>query len=158
MKKKTLTVKDNRNGKTYEFQVKDGSYGPAVADLSSFYEETGMFVYDPGFKSTASCESKITFIDGEKGILLYRGFPIDELAEKGLKSIKTPKGLRGIAARASGRAAASEDLRSDHGPFTRGRPGGCRGEGTERAREGPTATAGRGAGKGGGGKRETPKI
>ena len=81
MKKKTLTVKDNRNGRTYEFQVKDGSFGPAVADLSSFYEETGMFVYDPGFKSTASCKSQITFIDGEKGILLHRGYKIEELAE-----------------------------------------------------------------------------
>ncbi len=82
MKKKTLTVKDNRNGKTYEFQVKEGSCGPAVADLSTFYQETGMFVYDPGFKSTASCKSQITFIDGEKGILLHRGYKIEELAEK----------------------------------------------------------------------------
>ena len=81
MKKKTLTIKDNRNGKVYEFDVKDGSCGPAVADLSSFYEKTGMFVYDPGFKSTASCESKITFIDGEKGILLHRGYKIEDLAE-----------------------------------------------------------------------------
>ena len=62
--------------------MKDGSCGPAVADLSSFYEKTGMFVYDPGFKSTASCESKITFIDGEKGILLHRGYKIEDLAEK----------------------------------------------------------------------------
>ena len=81
MKKKTLTIKDNRNGKVYEFDVKDGSCGPAVADLSSFYEKTGMFVYDPGFKSTASCESKITFIDGEKGTLLHRGYKIEDLAE-----------------------------------------------------------------------------
>ena len=81
MKKKTLTIKDNRNGKVYEFDVKDGSCGPAVADLSSFYEKTGMFVYDPGFKSTASCESKITFIDGEKGVLLHRGYKIEDLAE-----------------------------------------------------------------------------
>ena len=81
MTKKTLTIKDNRNGKIYEFDVKDGSCGPAVADLSSFYEKTGMFVYDPGFKSTASCESKITFIDGEKGILLHRGYKIEDLAE-----------------------------------------------------------------------------
>ena len=76
MKKKTLTIKDNRNGKTYEFKVKDGSCGPAVADLSSFYEETGMFVYDPGFKSTASCKSKIAFIDGEKGIPFFNFFII----------------------------------------------------------------------------------
>ncbi|MFL2661741.1 MAG: citrate synthase [Alphaproteobacteria bacterium] len=81
MKKKTITVKDNRNGKIYEFSIKDGSSGPAVADLTSFYEKTGMFVYDPGFKSTASCSSKITYIDGEKGILLHRGYNIEDLAE-----------------------------------------------------------------------------
>ena len=62
MKKKTITFKDNRNGKSYEFKIKDGSCGPSVADLTSFYEKTGMFLYDPGFKSTASCSSEITFI------------------------------------------------------------------------------------------------
>ncbi len=81
MKKKTLTVIDNSNGKHYNFNIKVGSCGPTVADLSSFYEQTGMFIYDPGFKSTASCKSEITFIDGEKGILLHRGYRIEELAE-----------------------------------------------------------------------------
>lgn len=82
MTKKTLTIKDNRSGKLFEFDIKKGSCGPDVADLTSFYEKTGMFVYDPGFKSTASCSSEITFIDGENGILLHRGYKIEELAEK----------------------------------------------------------------------------
>ncbi len=82
MKKKTLTVKNNSDGKQYIFEIKDGTCGPNVADLSSFYEKTGMFLFDPGFKSTASCESEITFIDGEKGILLHRGYKIEDLAEK----------------------------------------------------------------------------
>ncbi len=58
-----------------------GTLGPEVIDVSRLYAETGHFTYDPGFTSTASCESKITYIDGDQGILLYRGYPIDELAE-----------------------------------------------------------------------------
>ena len=56
--------------------------GPPVLDIRKVYEETDYFTYDPGFTSTASCESKITFIDGDKGLLLHRGYPIEELAEK----------------------------------------------------------------------------
>ena len=67
MKKKTLTIKDNRNGKVYEFDVKDGSCGSAVADLSSFYEKTGMFVYDPGFKSTVVASQRLPLLTGRKG-------------------------------------------------------------------------------------------
>ncbi len=63
--------------------VFQGSLGPDVVDVRNLYTETGAFTYDPGFTSTASCESSITFIDGEKGVLLYRGYPIDELAEQG---------------------------------------------------------------------------
>jgi len=82
MKKKTsITVIDNRNGKKFEFPVKPGSYGPDVADLTTFFSKTGMFVYDPGFTSTASCSSKITFIDGDSGTLLHRGYKIEDLAE-----------------------------------------------------------------------------
>ena len=58
-----------------------GSIGPDVVDIRKLYGEADVFTYDPGFTSTASCESQITFIDGDKGILLYRGYPIDELAE-----------------------------------------------------------------------------
>jgi citrate synthase len=57
--------------------------GPDVIDINTLYQDTGCFTYDPGFTSTASCESKITFIDGDKGVLLYRGYPIDQLAEHG---------------------------------------------------------------------------
>jgi len=69
-------------GAAHEFTVKDGTVGPSVIDISSLYAKTGQFTYDPGFTSTASCESKITYIDGDEGILLYRGYPIGQLAEK----------------------------------------------------------------------------
>ncbi|WP_319499258.1 citrate synthase [uncultured Cohaesibacter sp.] len=78
-KKATLTVGDQ----SWEFPIKSGSIGPDVIDIGSLYKETGMFTYDPGFTSTASCESEITYIDGEKGVLLYRGYPIEQLAEHG---------------------------------------------------------------------------
>ena len=80
--KNTITVVDNRNNNKFEFKIKKGSFGPDVADLTAFYSKTGMFVYDPGFTSTASCSSEITFIDGENGILLHRGYKIEDLAEK----------------------------------------------------------------------------
>ncbi len=78
----TFTLTDNRTGKTYELPVLKGTLGPDVIDVRKLYADTGCFTYDPGFTSTGSCESKITFIDGEKGILLYRGYPIDVLAEQ----------------------------------------------------------------------------
>jgi citrate synthase len=65
-----------------EYPVLDGSVGPQVIDIRRLYAETGRFTYDPGFTSTASCESKITYIDGDAGVLLHRGYPIDQLAEK----------------------------------------------------------------------------
>jgi citrate synthase len=75
----TLTV----GNKNWTFPIHEGTIGPDVIDVSKLYAETGMFTYDPGFTSTGSCESKITYIDGEKGILLYRGIPIEHLAEHG---------------------------------------------------------------------------
>jgi citrate synthase len=63
-----------------EFPVFSGSEGPDVVDIRTLYRDTGMFTYDPGFTSTGSCESDITYIDGEQGILRYRGYPIDQLA------------------------------------------------------------------------------
>ena len=66
-----------------DYPVKHGSEGPSVIDIASFHKDTGMFTYDPGFTSTASCESKITYIDGDKGVLMYRGYPIEQLAEHG---------------------------------------------------------------------------
>ena len=77
------TAKLTIEAETWDFPVRDGTIGPQVVDISALYRETGRFTYDPGFTSTASCESKITFIDGEAGILLYRGYPIEQLAEHG---------------------------------------------------------------------------
>ena len=73
----TLTVE----GSEHRLPLLKGTLGPDVIDITSLYQESGTFTYDPGFTSTASCESKITYIDGDKGILLYRGYPIDQLAE-----------------------------------------------------------------------------
>lgn len=75
----TLTI----DGKSYELPIHDGTVGPQVVDISSLYKQTDRFTFDPGFTSTASCESKITYIDGDQGILLHRGYPIDQLAEHG---------------------------------------------------------------------------
>ncbi|WP_237154680.1 citrate synthase [Oryzibacter oryziterrae] len=75
----SVTIDD----KTFEFPLKDGSVGPSVVDISTFYSKTGHFTYDPGFTSTGSCESKITYIDGDKGVLLYRGYPIEQLTMEG---------------------------------------------------------------------------
>ena len=73
----------NSLGKTYDFGINEGTVGPSVIDVSSLYAQTGQFTYDPGFTSTASCQSSITYIDGEEGTLLHRGYPIEQLAEKG---------------------------------------------------------------------------
>jgi citrate synthase len=73
----TLTV----GNKNYDFPIRSGSIGPDVVDISTLYNKAGIFTYDPGFLSTASCESKITYIDGEAGILRYRGYPIEQVAE-----------------------------------------------------------------------------
>jgi len=78
----TVTMTDNRTGRSWECPVLSGSLGPEVVDVRRFYAETGMFTYDPGFTSTSACESSITFIDGEEGVLLHRGYPIEQLAEK----------------------------------------------------------------------------
>ncbi len=77
-----VTLHDSASGKTLELPVVEGTEGPGVFDISSVYRELGYFTFDPGFQSTASCRSAVTFIDGEKGVLLYRGYPVDQLAEK----------------------------------------------------------------------------
>ncbi|MFD1694171.1 citrate synthase [Roseibium aestuarii] len=77
------TAKLNVGGTEQEYDVLSGSIGPSVVNIASLYKDTGMFTYDPGFTSTASCESKITYIDGDEGTLLYRGYPIDQLADQG---------------------------------------------------------------------------
>src|SRR5881398_2073443 len=69
------------DGSNFNYSVLDGSVGPEVVDIRKLYAQTGAFTYDPGFTSTAACESAITYIDGDEGILLHRGYPIDQLAE-----------------------------------------------------------------------------
>ena len=77
----TFTLKNNTNGISWELPVIKGTVGPDVIDVRRLYADTDCFTYDPGFTSTGSCESRITYIDGDEGILLYRGYPIDQLAE-----------------------------------------------------------------------------
>ncbi len=79
--KPTVTMTDNQTGKTFEMPVLSGSIGPQVVDVRKFYGDTGYFTYDPGFMSTGACKSAITYIDGDKGILLHRGYAIEDLAE-----------------------------------------------------------------------------
>ncbi|HYC04843.1 MAG TPA: citrate synthase [Azospirillaceae bacterium] len=78
---KTVTLTDHATGKSYTLPVLQGTTGPDVLDIRKLYGESGYFTYDPGFTSTGSCESKITYIDGDEGILLHRGYPIEQLAE-----------------------------------------------------------------------------
>ena len=75
----TLTV----GNKNYDLPIHSGSVGPDVIDIGKLYGQSGLFTYDPGFTSTASCQSKITYIDGDAGVLEYRGYPIEQLAENG---------------------------------------------------------------------------
>ena len=70
------------NGKEMELNTLSGTVGPSVVDIRSLYSDLGIFTYDPGYGSTGSCESGITYIDGEKGILLHRGYKIEDLADK----------------------------------------------------------------------------
>jgi len=82
MAKSTATLTDNETGKTYEMPIIHGTMGPRLVDVRKFYGDSGMFTYDPGFTSTGSCGSKITYIDGDEGLLLHRGYNIAELAEQ----------------------------------------------------------------------------
>jgi citrate synthase len=78
----TLTVTLNGTNKSTTIKLLNGSIGPSVADIRKLYADLGIFTYDPGYGGTAACESKITYIDGDEGILLHRGYPIEQLAEK----------------------------------------------------------------------------
>ncbi len=83
MSKDTLTITDNRTGQTYEVPIENGVI--KAIDLRKVKvdaEDFGLMTYDPGYTNTAACKSRITFIDGDKGILNYRGYPIEQLAEK----------------------------------------------------------------------------
>ncbi len=80
--KKTVTITDNSTGKSAEFPVLPGTLGPEVIDIRALYPQLGYFTYDPGFMATGSCESTITYIDGDEGVLLHRGYKIADLAEQ----------------------------------------------------------------------------
>jgi len=82
MSEKTLTLIDEQGGQRLEMPVRSGTVGPDVVDIGGLSGKMGMFTLDPGFVSTASCESRITYIDGGEGVLLYRGYPVDQLAER----------------------------------------------------------------------------
>jgi citrate synthase len=82
MTTQTLILTDPISGRSISLPIRAGTIGPAAVDVSGLYKEFGMFTYDPGFLATASCSSSITYIDGEQGILRYRGYPIEELATK----------------------------------------------------------------------------
>ncbi len=79
--KESVTVTDNTTGRSIEMPLLSGTVGPKVIDIRRLYGDLGYFTFDPGFTATGSCESKITYIDGDEGVLLYRGYPIEELAE-----------------------------------------------------------------------------
>lgn len=79
---KTFTVKNDQTGDTWQFPVLDGICGPSVVDIRKFYAETGHFTFDPSFTSTGSCKSRLTFIDGEEGVLMHRGYNIHDLASQ----------------------------------------------------------------------------
>jgi len=84
LSKDTLTITDNRNGKAYEIPIQDGTIKATdLRQIKVAADDFGLMTYDPGFMNTASCKSRITFIDGDKGILNYRGYPIEQLAEHG---------------------------------------------------------------------------
>lgn len=78
----SVTLTDKTTEKSFELPVLSGTIGPNVVDIRTLQTQSGMFTFDPGFISTASCSSSITYIDGEEGILLYRGYPIEQLAEQ----------------------------------------------------------------------------
>src|SRR6187200_1919651 len=79
----TLTITDNRTGKQYEIPIQDGTVRAMdLRQIKVVPDEFGMMTYDPAFMNTAACRSRITYIDGDKGILLYRGYPIEQLAER----------------------------------------------------------------------------
>ena len=77
----TVTITDNKTGRQIELPVRKATQGPDAVDIGRFFRELGYFTYDPGFLSTASCHSKLTYLDGKQGMLMYRGYPIEQLAE-----------------------------------------------------------------------------
>jgi citrate synthase len=77
-----ITLQDSKSGNITDLEIHQGTYGSPVIDITSLHKKSGYFTYDPGFVATASCKSNITYLDGDKGELMYRGYPIEQLAEK----------------------------------------------------------------------------
>src|SRR5687768_5212074 len=75
-----VTLVHHSTGRSYDLRVLEGTLGPPVIDIQNLYKQTGYFTFDPGYTATGSCASEITFVDGEKGILLHRGYRIEDLA------------------------------------------------------------------------------
>src|SRR6185503_16195572 len=82
MSNSKIQLLDASSGKKADLPVREGTIGPSVVDIASIQKELGVFTYDPGFGLTAACDSRVTYIDGDAGVLLYRGYPIEQLAEK----------------------------------------------------------------------------
>jgi len=82
MTTKSFTLIDPETGTESTLPVLEPVVGPPVIDVTRIYAQTGAFTYDPGYAATASCQSAVTYIDGEKGVLQYRGYPIEQLAER----------------------------------------------------------------------------
>ena len=106
-----MTLTDNATGKSLDLPVIDGSIGPKVIDIRKLYAQTGYFTYDPGFMATAACRSSITYIDGDEGVLLYRGYPIQELADNSdFLEVCLPAAVRRAADRRSRRSSSCSDI------------------------------------------------
>src|SRR3546814_5208712 len=88
-------AKLNIGEESQDYAILSGSVGPDVLDIRKLYANTGMFTFDPGFTSTASCESGLTYIDGDQGVLMHRGYPIEQLAE-GSRSEEHPSELQSL--------------------------------------------------------------
>ena len=80
--KRTVTITDNATGRSHEYEVLEPTHGKPVVRIQGLAKDLGYFLHDPGYATTSSCRSAITYIDGEKGELLYRGYPIEQLAEQ----------------------------------------------------------------------------
>src|ERR1700675_272062 len=78
----TFELRDGATGRSSQLPVHTGTIGPAALDIAALHKDLDVFTYDPGFGATAACDSRITYIDGDAGVLLYRGYPIEQLAEK----------------------------------------------------------------------------
>ena len=81
MTSRSVSIVDRANNKTVELPIMSGTLGTDVIDIRALYKELGYFTFDPGYTATGSCQSKVTYIDGDEGVLLYRGYPIEQLAE-----------------------------------------------------------------------------